>query len=1155
MARRGPTTPDSAKWQGFGVAVMAGLCLAGVHGAQVAAPATPDAPWRLTVNDRVDPVGVDSVVFGWFPPATMTQQWSASVSLAHAITGAPVWSGQAATNVSAIAYPATAPALNGTTPYVWTVTVSGLQVGGAAPVTFNTSQPATFVTGAGATLQVVAQPMWHANSSAEFTFHLLQTQLPTRAHPIVAAYAFATANPQPSVQGEVENAKLLGAYKLYLNDQLIGLGPGRPGRCGPVCPIHGDPLPCTCTPEQVYDGFNVTDAVQAGQPLSVALQCFNYAPTGGVLNQTSKVLASLVVWYADGAVVHVGTGLPGPDGARWVSFNADPYYNASCCTSDHSWYLQPAENVITALEPVGWRAPGFAPSAPAWTPSALQPPFTVALTARPSEPASVAVGVPAASWQQIAPGHWFIDYGREFQVREEGAGGAAQSRTAPGHGTTWLCLRLHPAMRVCLLRVQGGMRLTFETQAAGAGTQVWVRWGEELASVDPPAVLYDMRTTNQYVSVITLRAGTSVVEQHEYVEFRFAEVVAVVPPPAACVQSAPADYTTPVTLSCGAGGTITGLQFADWGTPTGHCTGLSNGSATNDFAVNASCTYPDTATTLAPLCVGKESCTFVPSVDMFGGKDPCHYVEKWVAVAAECSGGGGPASLPWSLTAVESWVLTNNDASYVVPSSPLLPPAAQSNQLWTSDADLNAVWSFCRYTVIATGAPDMYTDSNTRQRSVICAESFQINLLMQYATSTERNLQTYTLDYFANSRPSDLGWAEWQAMHISHAWLVWQHTGSLAPFLRHQAHFRYFTELSLISATTGLWTCDGADTFACNKPEVDWPPAMRDGFVFVPADTVVNAYTYVSWLRYAAMTAAAGNSTDAEWFAMAAAALRSAINAQLYNASCGCYVDGLTTGHTAWHSSLFALTWGVPTADMVPAVLQFVIANSIGQPELCQPGNVYPAQWLLEVLFTHANDYGSTGVEVLRCNGTAGWLAMLRQNATTTMEAWNPADKPNLTWSHSWAASPADIMPRWMLGVRPEVPGFSSLVVQPQLGDVAAAAGCVPTPMGWVCVNVTQTVSAGTRGAPALWRARPNVAAIAPTATTLRVSIPGTVVARVCLPVTACTGGVVTLDGVGVQGEVDGAWVCVGGVTAGGSGGGGGDGGQWHTAQCASGAA
>lgn len=69
---------------------------------------------------------------------------------------------------------------------------------------------------------------------------------------------------------------------------------------------------------------------------------------------------------------------------------------------------------------------------------------------------------------------------------------------------------------------------------------------------------------------------------------------------------------------------------------------------------------------------------------------------------------------------------------------PLLPPlgpdadpaAYVPTQVETSSTELNAVWDLCQYTVVATGL-DVYTDSNTRQRSVICMEALTINLLMQ----------------------------------------------------------------------------------------------------------------------------------------------------------------------------------------------------------------------------------------------------------------------------------------------------------------------------------------------------------------------------------------------------------------------------------------
>lgn len=48
---------------------------------------------------------------------------------------------------------------------------------------------------------------------------------------------------------------------------------------------------------------------------------------------------------------------------------------------------------------------------------------------------------------------------------------------------------------------------------------------------------------------------------------------------------------------------------------------------------------------------------------------------------------------------------------------------------------------------------------------------------------------------------------------------------------------------------------------------------------------------------------------------------------------------------------------------------------------------------------------------------------MIRQGATTTMEAWTEDEKPNLTYSHAWGATPADVIPRYLVGALPTTPG------------------------------------------------------------------------------------------------------------------------------------
>ena len=75
-----------------------------------------------------------------------------------------------------------------------------------------------------------------------------------------------------------------------------------------------------------------------------------------------------------------------------------------------------------------------------------------------------------------------------------------------------------------------------------------------------------------------------------------------------------------------------------------------------------------------------------------------------------------------------------------------------------------------------------------------------------------------------------------------------------------------------------------------------------------------------------------------------------------------------------------------------------------------------------------------------------------------TLEAWDVKYKNNLDWNHAWAAAPANMVGRYLLGVRPLEPGFVRAIVQPQPGTLKRAAGSVPTPLGPVGVCVINEV-------------------------------------------------------------------------------------------------
>ncbi len=57
------------------------------------------------------------------------------------------------------------------------------------------------------------------------------------------------------------------------------------------------------------------------------------------------------------------------------------------------------------------------------------------------------------------------------------------------------------------------------------------------------------------------------------------------------------------------------------------------------------------------------------------------------------------------------------------------------------------------------------------------------------------------------------------------------------------------------------------------------------------------------------------------------------------------------------------------------------------------------------------------------------------------------------SYCHGWASGAAPWLTRYVLGIRPAEPGYSTLVVEPHLGDLDWAEGTVPTPKGVVTVR------------------------------------------------------------------------------------------------------
>ena len=116
-----------------------------------------------------------------------------------------------------------------------------------------------------------------------------------------------------------------------------------------------------------------------------------------------------------------------------------------------------------------------------------------------------------------------------------------------------------------------------------------------------------------------------------------------------------------VTLGCAAGTKISDVTFAAFGTPSGSCDGGINPSG-DTFKKNDKCDAPDALALVRKACVGKESCTLMPTCGHQGAQgtkecefladsedgglvpDPCKMVPKHLSVAIECDSDDHTAS-------------------------------------------------------------------------------------------------------------------------------------------------------------------------------------------------------------------------------------------------------------------------------------------------------------------------------------------------------------------------------------------------------------------------------------------------------------------------------------------------------------------------------
>lgn len=391
----------------------------------------------------------------------------------------------------------------------------------------------------------------------------------------------------------------------------------------------------------------------------------------------------------------------------------------------------------------------------------------------------------------------------------------------------------------------------------------------------------------------------------------------------------------------------------------------------------------------------------------------------------------------------------------------------------SSHEGLNAIWKMCHHTIKATSFTGLYVDGD-RERIPYEADAY-INMLGHYACDREFSMARRTCEYLFR-HPT---WpTEWAFFNIMMAWADYEATGCPALLdasyddLVPKTLIDLAQDDGLISTVGGRVTPELlARLFLSDalRDIVDWPQGERDGYDMCPVNTVVNAFYIHALSCMMRIARVLGKDDYAQMWCSYHDRAHAAFLATCFDRAQGVFVDGVGSTHASLHANMFPLAFDLVPPELKDTVADYVISRGMA----C---SVYGAQFLLEALYLAGR--ADAALALMTSRSERSWLHMLDVGSTMTLEAWDNRFKPNQDWNHAWGAAPANVLPRYLMGIRPLEPGYGKVLIQPQLTTLSHAAMTLPTIRGTIHAFITH--EAGT--------------------CSLSFTLPVNVVARVILP-------------------------------------------------------
>jgi alpha-L-rhamnosidase len=228
-----------------------------------------------------------------------------------------------------------------------------------------------------------------------------------------------------------------------------------------------------------------------------------------------------------------------------------------------------------------------------------------------------------------------------------------------------------------------------------------------------------------------------------------------------------------------------------------------------------------------------------------------------------------------------------------------------------------------------------------------------------------------------------------------------------------------------------------------------------------PADGIVahqNAFLVKAIKDVAYISKILGHDSDIDKFVVLAENIKLSINFHLWDESQGAYIDcihsdGRKSCIVSQQTNLVIYLCGCATVERSKIIKRYLlnVPNSF-----VKIGSPFMTFFHYEALLKEDQ---TQNIKYILDDIKEKWSEMLDYDATTCWETFLGFYKYTLTRSHchAWSAVPSYFLPAYILGVRPLEPGFSKVIIRPELSWLKWANGTIPTPKGTISIKVNST--------------------------------------------------------------------------------------------------